>query len=173
VNISHFSLLNSHFSIPDRRIIMKILDVLQKDAIVSNLKSRDKKGVVSELAAPVSHIAGVNHEELVRILMERERLGSTGIGGGIAIPHGKIKAPGSLTVGFGLSRKGVDFESMDGRPTHIFFLLITPENSTGMHLKLLARISRILKNEPFKERLLNASGADEIFNIIKDEDEAF
>lgn len=151
---------------------MKILDVLQKEAIVSNLKSRDKKGVVAELAAPVSRIAGLDPDELVRILMERERLGSTGIGGGIAIPHGKIKA-GSLTVGFGLSRMGVDFESVDGRPAHIFFLLITPENSTGLHLKLLARISRTLKNEPFKERLLNASGADEIFNIIKDEDEAF
>ncbi len=152
---------------------MKILDVLQKEAIVSNLKSRDKKGVVAELAAPLSRIAGIKHEELVRILMERERLGSTGIGGGIGIPHGKVKALETLTVGFGLSRQGVDFESMDGRPTHIFFLLITPENSAGLHLKLLARISRILKNEPFKERLLNASAADEIFNIIKDEDEAF
>jgi PTS system nitrogen regulatory IIA component len=105
--------------------------------------------------------------------MDRERLGSTGIGGGIGIPHGKIKDLESLVLGFGLSRKGVDFEAIDGKPTHIFFVLITPENSTGLHLKLLARISRILKNDQFKERLQNAADRDEIFDIIKEEDEEF
>jgi len=123
--------------------------------------------------APVATIADVNPENLVKVLMERERLGSTGIGGGIGIPHGKMKDIESLVLGFGLSRKGVDFESLDGKPTHIFFLLVTPENSTGLHLKLLARISRILKNDPFKNRLLNASDEDELFGIIKEEDEEF
>ena len=79
----------------------------------------------------------------------------------------------SLVISFGLSRQGVDFESIDGRPAHIFFLLITPENSTGLHLKLLARISRILKDNPFKERLLSAVDSDEIFSIIKEEDDEF
>ncbi|QTA86454.1 PTS sugar transporter subunit IIA [Desulfonema magnum] len=152
---------------------MKILDVLQKEAVLVNLKSRDKKSVIEELAMPVARIANINHDDLVRVLMERERLGSTGIGGGIAIPHGKIKELESLAMGFGLSRKGVDFESMDGRPAHIFFLMITPENSTGLHLNLLARIARILKNEPFKDRLSNAVDSDEIFNIIREEDETF
>ncbi|OQX25506.1 MAG: PTS fructose transporter subunit IIA [Desulfobacteraceae bacterium IS3] len=152
---------------------MKILDVLQKEAVIVNLNSKDKKSLVEELAKPVARIAGISHEELVRVLMERERLGSTGIGGGIGIPHGKIKGLLSLAMGFGLSRRGVDFESMDGRPTHIFFLLVTPENSTGLHLKLLARISRILKNEPFKEKLLNAANSEDILNIIREEDEAF
>ena len=152
---------------------MKILDVLQKEAIIDDLKSKDKKGVLEELVSPVARIAEVNHENLVRVLMDRERLGSTGIGGGIGIPHGKLKDLDSLVLGFGLSRKGVDFESMDGRPTHIFFLLVTPENSTGLHLKLLARISRILKNEPFRERLLNAADRDEILSIIEEEDEEF
>ena len=152
---------------------MKILDVLQKEAILDDLKSKDKKGVLDELVAPVARIADVNHENLLRVLMDRERLGSTGIGGGIGIPHGKLKDLDSLVLGFGLSRKGVDFESMDGRPTYIFFLLVTPENSTGLHLKLLARISRILKNEPFRERLLNAAGRDEILSIIQEEDEEF
>jgi PTS system nitrogen regulatory IIA component len=152
---------------------MKILDVLQKEAILDDLKSKDKKGVIDELVAPVARIAGVDHENLVRVLMERERLGSTGIGGGIGIPHGKLKDLDSLVLGFGLSRKGVDFESMDGRPTYIFFLLVTPENSAGLHLKLLARISRILKNEPFRDRLLNAADRDEILSIIQDEDEEF
>jgi PTS system nitrogen regulatory IIA component len=121
----------------------------------------------------VARIAGVNPEELVRVLMERERLGSTGIGGGIGIPHGKLKDLDSLVLGFGFSRNGVDFESIDGQPTHIFFILVTPENSTGLHLKLLARISRILKNDPFKERLMNAVDGDDIFNIITEDDEEF
>jgi len=152
---------------------MKILDVLHKDAILNNLKSLDKKGIIEELVTPVAHIAGVEHEDLVRVLMERERLGSTGIGGGIGIPHGKLKFLKTLVLGFGLSRKGVDFESIDGRPVHIFFLLITPENSTGIHLKLLAQISRILKKDPFKEKLLNAADSDEIISIIQEEDEEF
>jgi PTS system nitrogen regulatory IIA component len=152
---------------------MKICDVLHKEAILGDLKAQNKKGILEELVTPVAAIANVNQEDLVKVLMERERLGSTGIGGGIGIPHGKMKDLESLVLGFGLSRRGVDFESLDGKPTHIFFLLVTPENSTGLHLKLLARISRILKNEPFKERLLNATDADEIFGIIKEEDEEF
>jgi PTS system nitrogen regulatory IIA component len=152
---------------------MKICDVLHKEAIVADLKSRNKKGVLEELVAPLAEIAAVNHEDLVRVLMERERLGSTGIGGGIGIPHGKMKDLESLILGFGLSRKGVDFESLDGQPTHIFFLLVTPENSMGLHLKVLARISRILKIDPFKDRLLNAVNGDEIMEIIKEEDEEF
>jgi PTS system nitrogen regulatory IIA component len=152
---------------------MKICDVLSKEAILADLKSQNKKGILEELVAPVATIADVNPENLVKVLMERERLGSTGIGGGIGIPHGKMKDIESLVLGFGLSRKGVDFESLDGKPTHIFFLLVTPENSTGLHLKLLARISRILKNDPFKNRLLNASDEDELFGIIKEEDEEF
>jgi PTS system nitrogen regulatory IIA component len=152
---------------------MKILDVLQKEAIISGLKSQDKKGILEELVAPIASITGVNHKDLVRVLMDREQLGSTGIGGGIGIPHGKLKQLESLALGFGLSRKGVDFESMDNKPTHIFFLLVTPENSTGLHLKMLARISKILKHDQFKEKLLNAASSDEIFSIIKEEDEEF
>ena len=152
---------------------MRILDVLHRDTILSDLKSRDKKGIIAELAAPVADLADIDHEELVRVLMEREHLGSTGIGGGIGIPHGKLKALDTLVLGFGISRKGVDFESIDQRPTRIFFLLVTPENSTGLHLKLLARISRILKNELFKEKLLNASDRDEILDIITEEDQDF
>lgn len=152
---------------------MRILESLQREAILSDLKSQDKKGILEELVAPVARIAGVGHEDLMRVLLERERLGSTGIGGGIGIPHGKLKDLETHVLGFGLSRKGVNFESMDGQPTHIFFLLITPENYTEIHLKLLARLSRILKHEPFKERLLNAANGDEIYSIIKEEDEEF
>ena len=150
---------------------MKILDVLHKEAIISDLKAIDKQGVLEELVMPIAGIAGVNQDYLVRVLMERERLGSTGIGEGVGIPHGKLKDLASLVLGFGLSRKGVDFESMDGQPTHIFFLLVTPENSTGLHLKLLARISRILKNEFFRQKLMDAANSDEIYSIIQEEEE--
>ena len=150
---------------------MKICDVLDRRSILPDLKARNKKGILEELVVPVAELAGVSQKDLTKVLMERERLGSTGIGGGIGIPHGKMKNLESLVLGFGLSRKGVDFESLDGQPTHIFFLLITPENNTGLHLKLLARISRILKNDPFKSRLLEAADGDEILRIIREEDE--
>ena len=152
---------------------MKILDVLSQETINVNLNAKDKKGVIDELAAPVAKLAGASHEALVRVLMERERLGSTGIGGGIGFPHGKLKDLPELVLGFGLSRQGIDFESIDGRPTHIFFLLLTPESSAGLHLKLLARISRLLKNEDFKGRLLQATNSQEILDVIRAEDEEF
>ena len=154
-------------------LAMRILDVLSHEAICADLKARDKKGILEELATPVAETVGVDCDELVRVLMERERLGSTGIGGGIGIPHGKLKPLENLVLGFGISRAGVNFESMDGKPTHIFFLLLTPENSTGLHLKVLARISRILKNDLFKEKLMAASNTEEIYAIIQEEDEEF
>jgi PTS system nitrogen regulatory IIA component len=150
---------------------MKIIDLLLKEAILSDLKANDKKGVLEELVTPVARIADIKHDYLVKVLMERERLGSTGIGEGIGIPHGKVKDLESLVLGFGLSKKGIDFDSMDGHPAHIFFLLLTPENSTGLHLKLLARISRILKNDSFKQKLLRATNRDEIYSIIKEQEE--
>jgi nitrogen PTS system EIIA component len=152
---------------------MKILDALTRDTILVDLQSNDKKGILEELVAPVAVAARIDAGDLVKVLMEREQLGSTGIGGGIGIPHGKLKNLDNLILGFGLSRQGVDFESMDGRPTHIFFLLITPENSTGLHLKLLARISRLLKNEPFKEKLMQARSTEDIIAVIEPVDEDF
>jgi PTS system nitrogen regulatory IIA component len=152
---------------------MKILDALTPETIIVDLKSKDKKGILEELVAPVALIANIDATDLVKVLIEREQLGSTGIGGGIGIPHGKLKQLDELILGFGISRQGVDFESMDGRPTHIFFLLITPENSTGLHLKLLARISRLLKNEPFKESLMQVSSVEDVIAVIEPVDEPF
>lgn len=152
---------------------MKILDVLQKEAIITDLISTDKPGVLNELVSSAAALVNTSHDQMLRVLMDREKLGSTGIGGGIGIPHGKLKGIDRAILGFGISKKGVDFESMDGLPTYLFFLLITPENSTDLHLKLLARISRLLKKEPFKELLNNASNPDEVISIIKDEDKEF
>jgi PTS system nitrogen regulatory IIA component len=152
---------------------MKIMDVLNIEAINVDLKARDKKGILDELVAPVAEKTGASHEKLVKVLLERERLGSTGIGGGIGIPHGKLKHLDALILGFGLSRQGVDFESMDSRPTHIFFLLLTPESSAGVHLKLLARISRLLKNDALKKRLMQAKAPEDVIAVIQEEDEDF
>ena len=152
---------------------MKILEVLPKEAIITDMKSKVKNDVIEEMVASISKITGINSAELIKVLLERERLGSTGIGGGIGIPHGKLKSLESLIMGFGLSRKGVDFESIDGRPTHLFFILLTPENSTGLHLKLLARISRLLKNESFKKKLMKATDSNQVYSIIEEVDEDF
>jgi PTS system nitrogen regulatory IIA component len=152
---------------------MKILDVLDKEAILVDLKATDKIGILNELVAPAARITGIDHQDMVQVLMERERLGSTGIGGGIGIPHGKLKNLDKLVLGFGLSRQGVDFESMDGRPTHLFFLHITPEHSTDLHLKLLARVSRLLKKEPLKEMMMKATRVEDIIKIIGEDDDEF
>ncbi len=152
---------------------MKILDVLEKEAILVDLQAKDKIGILNELVAPIARITGIDQNEIVRVLMERERLGSTGIGSGIGIPHGKLKNLDRLVLGFGLSRQGVDFESMDGYPTHLFFLLLTPEHATDLHLKLLARVSRLLKKEPLKEMMMKATRADKIITIIGEDDEDF
>jgi PTS system nitrogen regulatory IIA component len=152
---------------------MKILDSLAEGAVIAELNATDKKGVLEELTVPVAEASGVSHEEMVRVLLERERLGSTGIGGGIAIPHGKSKSLKSLFVGFGRSLKGVDFEAMDGKAAHLFFLLLAPEDSTGAHLKMLARISGLLKNNVFKERLMSAADGRELYTVIEKEDEDF
>ncbi len=152
---------------------MKLSDILPRGAIIPNLSSSDKKGVLEELAASVAPLAQTGSDEIVRVLLEREQLGSTGIGGGIGIPHGKLASINSIVVGFGLSDKGVEFDSLDNKPVHIFFLLITPESSTGSHLRVLAQISKLLKKDHFKESLIKAESIDEIQEIIHDIDEEF
>ena len=152
---------------------MRISQLLNKNSIIANLSARDKKGVIDELAAAVSVTTKASKKEIATVLMEREQLGSTGIGGGIAIPHGKLDLVGPILVGFGLSKKGVEYESLDNKPVHIFFLLLTSENSTGDHLKVLAQISKLLKKEPFKKGLIAAGSVDEIFDIIMEQDEDF
>ena len=146
---------------------MKISEALLKETIIVDLKASDKKAVLEELSRPVADIAGIGPKDLVTVLMERERLGSTGIGGGIAIPHGKLKKLDKLVLGFGLSREGIDFDSMDNRPAHIFFLLVTPENSTLLHLEVLAGITKLLKNDDFKRRLMRVSDADEVLEVVE------
>ena len=122
---------------------MKIMDILNKDCIIPELRSENKKEVLEELTGALLNCkANLNKESLVEVLLERERLGSTGIGDGIAIPHGKVQDLDELVLSFGRSTQGIEFDSMYGRPTHLFFLLIAPENSAGIHLRALAKISQ-------------------------------
>jgi nitrogen PTS system EIIA component len=152
---------------------MKVIDFLHRETIIPNLKSTDKKGVLEELSLSVANITGIPHSELVKVLVQREHLGSTGIGGGIGIPHGKHKDLTSVILGVGLRRAGLNFDALDEKPTQIFFLLMAPDDSAGLHLKLLARLSRMLKDESFKARLLDATDVDAVLQCIESVDETF
>jgi PTS system nitrogen regulatory IIA component len=112
----------------------------------------------------------IDTSEFLQVLLEREKLGSTGIGEGVAIPHGKVRGFDKLIVSFGRSKKGVDFNSTDSQAVNLFFLLIAPESSTGGHLKALAQISRLLKDEKTRESLRNADTREEIYRIISEND---
>lgn len=140
--------------------------------IITELTARDKKGVLEELVAAVAgREPSIDRSSLVKVLLERERLGSTGIGDGVAIPHGKYRGISRPLISFGRSWEGLDFDSMDGQPAHLFFLLVAPEDSANIHLKVLAMIARILKNSAFRKTLLNASSREEIYGKIKQYDE--
>jgi PTS system nitrogen regulatory IIA component len=153
---------------------MKIVDILHADCIIPELHSQNKEEVLEELTTALLKYKGnLNKEALVEVLLERERLGSTGIGDGIAIPFGKIRDLDELILLFGRSARGVEFDSMDGQPTHLFFLLMAPENSAGVHLSALAKISRLLKSAHFRQRLLEAGTREEIFQVIREEDKEF
>jgi PTS system nitrogen regulatory IIA component len=153
---------------------MRISDILNEASVFQDLRSSTKKGVLEELSTVLVQEGKLpDRDKAVEVLLEREKLGSTGIGDGIAIPHGKMKGIKELVASFGRSIQGVDFESIDSKPTHLFFLLVAPENSAGVHLKALARISRLLKDSRFRNRLMEAEDSRSLFQIIVEEDEKF
>src|SRR5437763_15053810 len=115
----------------------------------------------------------IYRERLIKSLEDRELLNSTALGDGVAIPHGKLPGLKRVLAAFGRSLAGVDFQSLDGKPTHLFFLLVAPEDSAGAHLKALARISRLLKEETFRRRLMEAPSARELFETIRTEDDRY
>lgn len=152
---------------------MRISQLLNKKSIIADLKAGDKNAAIKELAAAISTSTKASEKQIADVLMDREHLGSTGIGGGIAIPHGKLDLIESTVIGFGLSKSGVEYDSLDNKPVHIFFVLLTSENSTGNHLKVLAQISKLLKMDQFKNSLLTAGSVDDIHAIISEQDEDF
>ncbi len=150
---------------------MKIVDFLNVHAITTNLEAMDKETVIRKLVELLVKTQSIrDKEKLVKSLLEREALGSTGIGQGVGIPHCKSESVKELVAAFGISRKGVNFESLDGEPAYIFFLLVAPQDTTGPHLKALARISRLLKDKYFRDALKATADEKELFRIIKEED---
>jgi fructose-specific phosphotransferase system IIA component len=154
---------------------MNIMGFLDERAVTTDLKaSHSKEEVVKELVELLVKAGSIKDRDvhkLVQILMKRESLGSTGIGQGVAIPHGKSDCVDNLVGAFGVSRAGVNFDSLDGEPVSLFFLLVAPEDSAGPHLKALARISRLLKDKHFRDSLRAAKDEKTLVKIIKDEDE--
>jgi len=150
---------------------MKLMEILETDAVILDLTEGDKRAVLAEMSAGIAKAEPrIDAAQLLEILLEREKLQSTGIGDGVAIPHGKLAGLDRLVASFARSTGGVDFESIDGEPTHHIFLLVVPEHSGGKYLKALARISRFFRDPLFRQRLSESRSLDELIGTIRDAD---
>ncbi len=153
---------------------MKISDFLNVESIIPVLKSHDKSTAIEEIAEGLASChRELDKQKVLDVLRERERISTTAIGEGVAIPHGKLAGVDRVLAVFARSPEGVDFASLDGAPTHLFFALIAPENAAADHLKALARISRLLKDDVLRKRLMQAKNEQELYNIIAEEDDKF
>lgn len=153
---------------------MKILDILAPNAIIPAMRATTKSEALHELAALLATLhPEIDGARLFQVLMDREALGSTAIGEGIAIPHGKMPGVTNVIAAFGRSPAGLPFDSLDGNATRLFFVLVAPEDSAGIHLKALARVSRLLKDKSFRDRLAVGGTQEQLFAIIKEEDEKY
>ncbi len=153
---------------------MSLMEFLDDRAVSIDVKTQQKEDVIRELVGLLVKAGSIKDKDvhkLVQILLNREALGSTGIGQGVAIPHGKSDCVDRLIAAFAVSKNGVSFDSLDGEPVHLFFLLVAPEDSAGPHLKALARISRLLKDKHFRDSLKAAKDEKALLKIIRDEDE--
>ena len=151
---------------------MKITDFLDPKAVTLKLESTDKEGVLQELVSILAQVKDLGDKKaVVKSLIDRENLGSTGIGQGIAIPHGKTDRVKELSACLGISQKGVNFDSLDGESVYIFFLLVAPKDSAGPHLKALARVSRLLRDSYFCTLLRNTKSEKELYDLIASEEE--
>lgn len=150
---------------------MRIAEFLREELVFPELLATDKPGVLTELCNGLARVhVGLDADRLRETLLEREKLGSTGIGEGVAIPHGKLSGIPGLIGAFARKKGGVDFASIDGKPTYLFFVLFAPENSAGIHLKALARISRLFRQPQLRKSILEAPNAQAIYRLIADED---
>lgn len=149
---------------------MKLTNSLIPDAIELNLKSTTKTDAIKELVTLLNNVGIISEAEtVVEIIIERENLGTTGIGEGVAIPHGKVHVVDRLVAAFGISKKGIDFESIDKQPVNLIFLLVAPASSDKQHLMVLARAARILKNKDFRADLMNAKDKSELLKILQED----
>ena len=146
---------------------MRVVDLIDQDSILPGLRARRRNDVIPELAEFLAtRHAGVTQQDAARVLTEREKLGSTAIGGGLAIPHAKLETVRGLIACLGRSPRGIDFGSPDEKPTHFFFVIIAPEQAQGDHLKALARISRLFQSSELRARLLGAETAEGMYAIM-------
>ena len=153
---------------------MRITDFLTAQAVIPRLAAREKSAVLREMAQGLAaQRESLNADQVLQVLWERERISTTAIGEGVAIPHGKLAGIERVLGVFARSPEGVDFAALDGGPTHLFFVLLAPENAAADHLKALARISRLLKDAPFRSRLMEGQTREDIFKIIAEEDQKF
>jgi len=153
---------------------MKIMTFVTEDRVISDLHGADKLSVLRELSRPLVKASGLaSAEELAQVLLEREKIESTGIGDGIAIPHGRVRGLKDFVLSFARSTKGIDFDSTDHKPAHLFFLILAPENSATINLELLIRVVTLLRDHSFRKRLMEARSPKELFQIIAEEDEKY
>lgn len=150
---------------------MELSDLLQENGVVANLKAGSKKQVLQELSQLAAKVTGIHERAIFDVLLERERLGTTGVGRGIAIPHGKLKELNQLYGLFAKLEKPVDFDAIDDAPVDLIFLLLAPESAGADHLKALARISRLLRDESMCARLRSASRAEALYAMLLDPDQ--
>jgi PTS system nitrogen regulatory IIA component len=150
---------------------MTIEEALEESCVIADLHGVTKKDALKELVSVLKKANLItNEQEVVDVIFEREKLGSTGIGDGVAIPHGKLKGIRKIICVFGRSLQGVEFDSIDQKPAHIFFLLLAPENSASLHLKMLSRISKLLRDPSFRKRLMELGDAHDIYRSVIEED---
>jgi len=150
---------------------MKISEILKEDYIIGDLAADTKEGALSEVSLFLERKGAIqNHDDLVQALLEREKLGSTGIGDNMAIPHAKQEGIEQITTVFARSRKGINFQSLDKKPVHFIFLLLAPPASTGLHLKALAKIARLFKKSSLRQNILEAESASAIHSLLLEED---
>ena len=150
---------------------MKVMDILARDAVILDLGVQTKREVLAEMANALAKVEPqIEADRLLEVLLEREALQSTGIGEGVAIPHGKMAGLDRLVASFARSHEGVDFEAIDGQRTHHFFLLVVPEHSGGQYLKALARISRFFRDPTFRQRLSEVESLEDLIHAIEEED---
>ncbi len=150
---------------------MHIVEFLKPEAIVPALDVTSKTDVLRELATALGKVCPtISAQRFREVLEEREKIGSTGMEKGVAIPHGRLSELTSLVACFGVSKAGVNFDARDAKPSHFFFALVAPENSAGLHLKALSRLSRLFRSDAMKDSILQAHDAQEIYALISQED---
>jgi PTS system nitrogen regulatory IIA component len=147
---------------------MNISDILTPDRVIAHMKAGSKKQALQELARRAAAFTGVHERQILEVLLEREKLGSTGVGHGIAIPHGKLNSLDRLYGFFARLDAPIDFDAIDEQPVDLVFLLLAPESAGADHLKALARVSRVLRDRAFCEKLRGSSSSDALYALLAD-----